>query len=202
MPPRGPSYIHLEMRRFLVVLGALVLAGVPIAYLILKAPPIEVKPLPRKNPTSYVFHASADDVFVAVPMGFHRQDSFRFAPTATFTAETSSGTHLKSATLVSNTGHDPIGKSRAYFARGVALDYLADFEVNISGRGDQSTEVVIKALHPEVINGRRFGFGSCGPGFANRYVPVEATTIEEYEILLRIGQALGEKDMPPLILPP
>ena len=97
--------------------------------------------------------------------------------------------------------HDPIGKSNVYFARGEALDYLANFEFHLLKRGDQETEVRVKALQSEVINGRQFGFGSCGPGFANRYVAVEPTTIEEYEILLRIGQALGEKDMPPLLLP-
>jgi hypothetical protein len=97
--------------------------------------------------------------------------------------------------------HDPIGKSAVYFAQGKPLDYLAEFRIEIVNRGLAETEVRVTTLRPEVINGKQFGFGSCGPGFANRYVPVEPTSIEEYDLLLRIGAALDERGMPEMILP-
>jgi len=44
-----------------------------------------------------------------------------------------------------------------------------------------------------VINGAR----CCGPhGYYANDVPVEPTTIEEYKILLYIGQVLSVRDMP------
>lgn len=174
------------MRRFFIFMGPLILAAVPIAYLLLKAPPIEVKPLLRKNPTSFVFHSSIRAVIRIIESMDPGQ-----APLVVG----------KRYNFFLGALHDPIGKSAVYFARGEALDYLAEFNLCIRKRGDEETAVQVDTTRSEVIAGKKFGFGSCGPGFANRYVAVEPTTIEEYEILLKIGRALGEKDMPPLILP-
>src|ERR1041384_3742043 len=191
------------MRRFFLILGALAIAAIPIAFVLLKAPAIDVKRLPRMNPTSSVFHASVEEVFSKVAGPKDACHSLDFYPAGVSQIESITGKKLRiaEATLVTRTDHDPIGKSKVYFARGEALDYLAEFELHLIERGGKETEVRVRTLRPEVINGKKLGFGSCGPGLANRYVAVEPTTIEEYEILLRIGQALGEKDMPPLVLP-
>ena len=43
------------------------------------------------------------------------------------------------------------------------------------------------------------GFRPHGPAYV--YLPIEGTTIEEYSMLLEIGEALGTEGMPPLIRP-
>ena len=103
--------------------------------------------------------------------------------------------------LVLRTYHTPIGKSVVYFARGKPLDYLAEFHLHLVERGPKETQVDVWTHKPEVNLGKVFHFGTRGPGFAEIYVAIEPTTIEEYEILLRMGQLLGEKNMPPIIVP-
>jgi hypothetical protein len=70
----------------------------------------------------------------------------------------------------------------------------------LSSRGSGQTLVEIITHHPEVIAGETSGFlRPHGP--ANIYIDVAPTSIEEYEILLRLGQVLKVDDMPPLRLP-
>ena len=179
------------MRRLLVGLAAAILIAVPLAVVLLRPPAIEVQQLAVRNPTSYVFPVSPDEADKAVVEVLRRRD-WRGLPRH---FEGMGGTfHLQNF-------HDPIGKSAVYFAKGEPLDYLAEFRIDILERGPKESEVKVTTLQPEVINGKKFGFGSCGPGFANRYVPVEPTSIEEYELLLKIGAALKTKGMPALLLP-
>lgn len=65
---------------------------------------------------------------------------------------------------------------------------------------ENKTEVSLYTLKPTIdVHVRSLIQHS--PGFFNTY-NVEPSTIEEYKILLAIGEALGIKEeMPPLILP-
>jgi hypothetical protein len=88
-------------------------------------------------------------------------------------------------------------KSRTYFALGESLPYVATFAVSVKIEG-QHTLVSIITIDPNVLK----GFGGIGlHGTYEARVSVEPTTIEEYSLLLYIGNLLGVTDMPPLRLP-
>src|ERR1035438_2541277 len=60
---------------------------------------------------------------------------------------------------------EPVCRSRVYSDwRGRPLEFLADFHLHIIPQGAKETLVKVVVFNPEVISGRRFGFGSCGPG--------------------------------------
>lgn len=184
------------MRRFLLFLAVLAMAGVPVVLYLGRTPTIQTKPLPVKNLTEYIFHSTLKDTHAAVVKAFDRA-AWRGMSCDPVTLTDVPGKD----TFLLTKYHDPVGKSARYWVSGEPADYLADFTVNLMEDTPGETSVVILVHNPEVIAGKKFGFGSCGPGFANRYIPVDPTTIEEYEILLRIGAELGERGMPALVLP-
>jgi hypothetical protein len=96
------------------------------------------------------------------------------------------------------TFHEPIGFSKVYFRGGEPLQYISNFHLRLTPLGAKKTRVRVEARDCEVIAGLS-PIGVHGP--ANIYVSVYPTTIEEYEILLRIGKELAVNDMPLLRLP-
>ncbi len=64
-----------------------------------------------------------------------------------------------------------------------------------------NTLVAVTASDTEVVNGRKFGFGPCGPGYAGNCKPVKPTTVEEYSLLRYLGHYLGVTNMPDTVLP-
>jgi hypothetical protein len=96
--------------------------------------------------------------------------------------------------------HSPFVRSSVYLGQNGGLPFIAAFHLHLTGSGS-NTVVSVTALGAQVINGTKFGFGSCGPGQANNYETVKPTTVEEYSILRYLGSYLGITNMPPLILP-
>jgi hypothetical protein len=95
-----------------------------------------------------------------------------------------------------------ICKSKIYQKKnGDSLEYIAWFYLHLETSDEIKTKVSIRTIEPEVIIGREL-FPSL-PHFVrkDKTLPVEPSTIEEYEILLEIGKLVGEKDMPPIHLP-
>jgi hypothetical protein len=95
-----------------------------------------------------------------------------------------------------------IGKSKIYFAKsGGFFDYQAWFYIHLESIDSTHTKVRISTFEPEIIVGRELL--PRPPHFVRRdkTLTVEPSTIEEYEILLKIGNLLEEKNMPSLILP-
>jgi len=95
-----------------------------------------------------------------------------------------------------------LGKSKIYLSKdGNSLDFRAWFYLHLESIDGMHTKVRITTIEPEVIVGRELLPGP--PHFVRRdkKVTVEPSTIEEYEILLKIGKLVQEKDMPLLILP-
>lgn len=88
-------------------------------------------------------------------------------------------------------------KSKLYFSKDHALDYLADFAFHLSKVDDNFTNIKVIAINPEVINGEGLG----AHGKMNEYATVHSTTIEEYSLLLFIADKLGDKTLSPLKLP-
>jgi len=92
---------------------------------------------------------------------------------------------------------DPI-KSHSYFALGKPLEYRVSFHIHFQSAQDGKTTILINAINPTVVK----GIGGLGPhGFYLKDVPVQPTTIEEYELLKYVGYLLGEKNMPAVNYP-
>ena len=97
---------------------------------------------------------------------------------------------------------DYICKSKIYQRMNAdSLEYMASFYIHLETISEKKTKVSIRTIEPKVKIGKAL-FRSL-PHFVryDRTLPVEPSTIEEYEILLKIGNLVGEKDMPPLHLP-
>lgn len=86
---------------------------------------------------------------------------------------------------------EPVCKSTVYTdRRGEPLEYLADFQIHILPQGSNETYVRVTALHPRVIVGRKFAFGSGGFGMGKIYAEVQPTTLEESEVLSALQKHL------------
>lgn len=93
----------------------------------------------------------------------------------------------------------PVSESQVYFKDGQPLIYYADFHIHLTALGVKKTRVEIFTGESSVVAGVDESWSPHGPSFI--YVEVPPTTVEQYQILLGIGEQLGTKGMPPLITP-
>jgi hypothetical protein len=95
-------------------------------------------------------------------------------------------------------------KSQIYFSieDTIPLIYSAEFHLHLVTIDSNRTLVQVITYDPYIITGEPV-IKLVGEFGRNEYfVSVEPSSIEEYEILLRIGKTLGVKEkMPPLLLP-
>ncbi|MFM7854985.1 MAG: hypothetical protein ACKO96_24435, partial [Flammeovirgaceae bacterium] len=93
-----------------------------------------------------------------------------------------------------------IGKSEIYFdKKNKPLDYYAEFVIHLIPTDSQNVRVKIITVNSKVAVGRKLL-----PSFPHfvrmiKTKDVEPSTIEEYEILLKIGEALGVSESMPKI---
>lgn len=92
-----------------------------------------------------------------------------------------------------------LGESQVYFKGGHPLIYYADFHIHLTAISPQKTRVEIFTYGSRVVTGVDKRYSPHGPSLI--FVEVPPTTIEQYQILLRIGQQLGITNMPPLVVP-
>ena len=95
--------------------------------------------------------------------------------------------------------YDPISISNIYYRFFKPLEYSAGFHLHFEAVDTTSTKVSIYTYDSSVLY-----WGMPLPSGDHAFVKekdVAPTTIEEYEILMRIGNLVGVKDMPPLKLP-
>jgi hypothetical protein len=97
--------------------------------------------------------------------------------------------------LLSSSG-TPVAISSVYRGSAGGLPFFATFHVQLASRGSD-TVVSVNASDTQVVNGTKFGIGSCGPGWHWNYVKVTPTTVEEYTILSYLGRYLGVTNMLP-----
>jgi hypothetical protein len=172
------------------------------------------KELKLKNPTVYIFNKSLNKVKSAI------EKSLQFDG-----AESASKPYQGSATLLQKNDtylHPEIfkdslnyndyifqarqlnRKSKIYFSikDTIPLIYSAEFHLHLVTIDSNRTLVQVITYDPWIITGEKT-IGFVGEFGRNEYfVSVEPSSIEEYEILLRIGKTLGVKEkMPPLLLP-
>jgi hypothetical protein len=93
----------------------------------------------------------------------------------------------------------PIGESPIYFKDGQPLIYYADFHIHLTAISPKKIRVEIFTYGSSVITGLDKSWSPHGPSFI--FMAVPPTTIEQYQILLGIGQQLGTANLPPLVTP-
>lgn len=92
-------------------------------------------------------------------------------------------------------------KSKTYYKRDEPLLYIANFHIHLDSLEENKTCVKIITINPRIITGSMPGIGDNFQLGAANFKSVPPSTIEEYEILLIIGNQLGQKGMPPCNYP-
>lgn len=194
-----------------VLLPILVLAGC-----VSGASRLEIRALTSTNPTYYEFDLPLESLRAQViaALSLERQFENPIFPqqgstTVLHVTEAGEGPTWATALrlpgneqdLYLEASHSPLWESPVYRGDRGGMPFLAEFHVHFVGVSSNRTGVSVTALQTEVINGSTFGLGSCGPGRFNRYVRVEPTSVEEYMILRFVGEILGVRSMPEVILP-
>jgi hypothetical protein len=95
----------------------------------------------------------------------------------------------------------PVGLSQVYFKDGQSLIYFADFHIHLAELGPMKTRVEITTYDPVVNTTARGPWSLERGGRPFIYVPVDPTTVEEYQILRGIGEQLGATNMPAVLVP-
>jgi len=148
------------------------------------------------NPVEYAFHASTDMVATAVARLPERDPRFRGFSSAEFSK---TGTEAHRIALIKFFG--PVNQYPIYYYKNMPAEYYGLFEVYVYPSANGATRVRVSINGPRILvpghgfNVHSFGFDQ------GRDIPVKATTVEEYEILLGIGKLVNEERMPALSLP-
>lgn len=187
------------MRRIVFVSVLLICVS---SYIVVFCSKVERIKEPFKNPTSYVFEASlprvksaikeqfSDLQFKQMELFFKESDSYyKFTPIIT-TPSNKDDFYLDKWGMA-------IGGSNTHFMDGKSLPYIASFHIHITAIDSIQTRVEVFTHDSKVITGKQFLPLAHGKR-AFEYEEVEPSTVEEYEILLKIGEELGEKNMSPI----
>lgn len=161
---------------------------------------VQQKELAQKNPTTYTFNASVEEMQSAIRKAFGSVESYPYLSLIMngyfdkgvdfFQIDGNENDALLRSTL-------PI-KSPVYYRCNQFLDYKADFHLHLKAVDQHTTAVEVCTLEPRVSLGRTFALHGSGKEIL---VAVPPTTIEEYKLLLAVGHVLGATDMPSLHLP-
>ena len=181
--------------------------------------PVQTRPLLQSNPTSYSFPRPLAEVRAAAFQAYsldHQAGQPIFGKSKS-AVQLETMLFIECATNAvfgeavfrdpANTNdfylhsmHSPFVLSSVYHGRNGGLPYIAAFHLHLTTDGS-NTLVSATALDTEVINGMKFGFGSCGPGYGWNCEPVKPTTVEEYSVLRYLGQYMGLTNMPDVVMP-
>jgi hypothetical protein len=178
--------------------------------------------LAKLNPTNYVFNASIVDVQAAIKksLGEEWGRELRRANSNSFDEPLYGALRMQGASLLWKGDGDTlsrgvltqfgnekdaylygggscVGLSKTYFKDGKPLVYFADFHIHLEGLGSQ-TRVTIFTINPSVVVGTEPHVAH-GPAYVFGSVP--PSSIEEFQILSRIGNQLHMTNMPIVIAP-
>lgn len=159
--------------------------------------------LARENPTSYIFVASRDAVKQTIISKFDHGElnlslfywNSRFSKIRPeyFKDSVNKEDFYLDSTIPN--------KSHQYRKRGKGLDYVVAFQLKFISIDSTRTEVKVITLNPHVAVGKKLLPALPHLVRGDAYRKVKPSTIEEYEILLRIGRALQQEKMPPIVYP-
>ncbi|MBP5557101.1 MAG: hypothetical protein J6X65_05295 [Bacteroidales bacterium] len=141
------------------------------------------------NPTSYVFDAGSEDVRKAILTRVEDSlDGYTVYAKEDYDNDILSK-NIKNDALLRN--HYDV-KSKMFFRFGNPLPYFPEFIIHLDSISEKKTNVVVYTSDTTIVVG---GIGV--PHFGYTWEKkVSPSTIEEYEILLLIGQQLGQEGMP------
>ena len=187
--------------------------------------PIETKELHQKNPTSYTFDGNVEEIRKKIipaikypdfesPFPFKPYENSRLTGYSDFyicevkddiclgtndkeVEEIFKKEENKNDIYVASDGMPIL--SSTYHALGKPLQFKTDFHVHFESQENNKTKITISLIKPVVFKGKG-GRGIHGARL-KKEIPVDATTVEEYQLLRYIGFVLGEKGMPEVILP-
>ena len=145
--------------------------------------------LQSPNPTSYVFDAGIEDVRKAILTRVEDSlDGYTVYAKEDYDNDILSK-NIKNDALLQNVLD--VG-SKMYFRFGKPLPYFPEFIIHLDSISEKKTNVVVYTSDTTIVVG---GIGV--PHFGYTWEKkVSPSTIEEYEILLLIGQQLGQEGMP------
>ena len=145
--------------------------------------------LQSPNPTSYVFDAGIEDVRKAILTRVEDSlDGYTVYAKEDYDNDILSK-NIKNDALLRN--HYDV-KSKMFFRFGNPLPYFPEFIIHLDSKTKKKTNVVVYTSDTTIVVG---GIGV--PHFGYTWEKkVSPSTIEEYEILLLIGQQLGQEGMP------
>lgn len=163
--------------------------------------------MPQKNPTEYTFNVNIDTLKNLI---FNSKDNFYNELGGFFTGLyrvlNDSSKLYKIEYLKKPWNKDDFvyycyyGLSNIYVNESEWIGYAADFHIHLEKLDKNEAHVKINTCRPRIKVRVRTVY-SHAPGFYNTYY-VDPSTIEEYKILLVIGEKLGIREkMPKLILP-
>ena len=158
--------------------------------------------LPKSNPTQYIFPRPLEEIMKVFYDKFSADfSSFCFINDKDCGWENEK--YLKTPENINDAIYRPTVNSRVYYNAEEPIRHSLIFHIHIISLSERTTLVEVRMIKSEIEIGED-NFHKLFPGhvsFVMKSVP--PTTIEEYEILLKIGEGLGIKDqMPPIILPP
>lgn len=141
------------------------------------------------NPTSYVFDAGIEDARKAILTRVEDSlDGYTVYAKEDYDNDILSK-NIKNDALLRN--HYDV-KSKMFFRFGNPLPYFPEFIIHLDSISEKKTNVVVYTSDTTIVVG---GIGV--PHFGYTWEKkVSPSTIEEYEILLLIGQQLGQEGMP------
>ena len=141
------------------------------------------------NPTSYVFDAGIEDARKAILTRVEDSlDGYTVYAKEDYDNDILSK-NIKNDALLRNY-YDV--KSKMFFRFGNPLPYFPEFIIHLDSISEKKTNVVVYTSDTTIVVG---GIGV--PHFGYTWEKkVSPSTIEEYEILLLIGQQLGQEGMP------
>ncbi len=160
------------------------------------------------NPINYCFNNNKEEVKEAINYLFsdYRHDGMGLYKFGDTTGESAVDSLLLLPSNIDSrfiVPFGPIGNSKVYLAsNGDSLKYFIDcYEIEIDSIGAGRTDVSIITHGANIIYAYE-----CLPSLPNfnrkaKYKSVEPSSIEEYEILLKIGKFLRTKEMPDITYP-
>jgi hypothetical protein len=189
---------------------------------------VQVLPLDRPNPNSYVFERPVAEVhehaktalsaFGVVEMIFGKRpyrdplldpDAVEYADY--FVVEEPGDSLGSFREVLQRPGNrddlyvhswsDPLWPSPVYRGGGAGLPFIAEFHVHLAALGPNRTMVTVAAMNTQILNGMTWAWGPCGPGYGWKPDPVAPTTIEEYMLLRYLGLVMHVQGMPEVAVP-
>lgn len=162
----------------------------------------------KKNPVSYIYHSNIQNIFKIFQT--KRLEWKQFFPPVNEDVMNDYSINMYDFSVISNNNdtsliefHDKgfswIGQSASYRTEKKYLNFTGDFYFMIKKIDSNSTELTVRIKDMNILFGREFNMHCfcCAYNFKS----VEPTGVEEYLFLHKIGEMLGEKNMPELILP-